>query len=92
MDNGDQMLSLERKANKRHVDRRNWKKTNEQYVVRGTFYLDFSFAENWEKELAVMNDGKRGGKYKYPVLLYNGLQYGNSGWTTEGWKAYRDAS
>jgi len=49
-----------------YKDDRDWVRYNEELVVRGTFYLDFSFADNWETELKKMNDGKRGGQYKYP--------------------------
>ncbi len=51
---------------RRYKDNRDWVKTNEQYVVRGTFYLDFGFSENWDTELAQMNEGKHGGQYKFP--------------------------
>ncbi len=51
---------------RRYKDRRDWRKYNEELVVRGTFYLDFSFAESCDAELKEMNDGKRGGQYRYP--------------------------
>lgn len=49
-----------------YKDNRNWKKYNEELVVRWTFFLDFSFVENWDKELEKMNTGKRGGQYRFP--------------------------
>lgn len=56
-----------RKFGKRtYKDNRDWVKTNEEYVIRGTFYLDFSFRDNWDKELKKMNQGKRGGQYLFP--------------------------
>ena len=51
---------------RKYKDNRDWKEYNEELVVRWTFFLDFSFAENWDKELAKMNDGKRGGQYLFP--------------------------
>jgi len=39
---------------KRYKDNRNWPGYNEQLVVRGTFFLDFSFTERWDKELEKM--------------------------------------
>lgn len=35
-------------------------------VVRGEFYLDFSFVENWNKELEEMNRGKVGAPFLFP--------------------------
>jgi len=61
-----------RKSNKsRKKDGRDWKKYNEELVVRGEFYLDFEFVKNWNEELEEMNRGKngkhkRGGQYKFP--------------------------
>jgi len=46
--------------------RRYWCKYNEELVVRGTFYLDFSFVENWNEELQKMNDGKVRKPFKFP--------------------------
>ena len=51
---------------KKYKDNRDWPKYNEQLVVRGTFFLDFSFIENWDKELEKMNDGKVGAPYQFP--------------------------
>lgn len=53
-------------AKRKNKDNRNWKQYNEQLVVRGEFYLDFEFVNNWNKQLEKMNKGKRGGQYKYP--------------------------
>jgi len=56
-----------RKSNKnRKKDNRDWKKYNEELVVRGEFYLDFEFVKSWNEELKEMNRGKRGGQYKFP--------------------------
>jgi len=51
---------------RKYKDNRDWPKTNEMYVIRGKFFLDFSFADNWDTELVRMNKGKRGGQYLYP--------------------------
>ena len=45
---------------------RDWREYNEELVVRGTFYLDFSFVENWKEELQQMNEGKVGRPFKFP--------------------------
>ena len=47
-------------------DSRDWPEYNEQLVVRGEFYLDFEFVGRWSGELAGMNEGKRGGQYRFP--------------------------
>ncbi len=57
---------LEVVSRKKYVDHRNWPEYNEQLVVRGKFYLDFSFVKNWDKELERMNKGKEGALYKFP--------------------------
>lgn len=51
---------------RKYKDNRDWKKYNEELIVRWTFFLDFSFVENWNKELERMNRGKRGGQYLFP--------------------------
>ena len=34
---------------------RDWRKVNEIYIDRATFYLDFEWAQSWESELALTN-------------------------------------
>lgn len=51
---------------KKFHDNRNWVKTNEMYVVRGEFYLDFEFVNNWKQELAEMNEEKVGAPFRFP--------------------------
>ena len=51
---------------KKVKDNRNWVETNEMYVVRGEFYLDFEFVKNWKKELAEMNERKVGAPFQFP--------------------------
>ncbi len=50
---------------------RDWKNVNETYVQKATFYLEFKWANNWSKELAEMNLGKRGAPYQFPNSLIN---------------------
>ena len=51
---------------KKFRDNRDWKKYNEELVVRGEFYLDCSWVKAWNAELRKMNQGKVGAKYVYP--------------------------
>ena len=51
---------------KKYADKRDWSKYNEELVVRGEFYLAYSWIESWEKELEEMNMGKVGAKYEFP--------------------------
>ena len=55
-----------RYGKRKYKDNRDWPKYNKELVVRWTFFFDFSFVENWDKELARMNGGKRGGQYLFP--------------------------
>lgn len=48
---------------------RNWQKTNEIYVTRGEYLLDFEWVQQWDSELAEMNRGKRGAPYQFPESL-----------------------
>lgn len=48
---------------------RDWRKVNESYVKKATFYLDFEWVKSWDAELAQMNLGKRGTPYKFPDSL-----------------------
>lgn len=48
---------------------RNWHEYNEELIRRGTFYLDFGWAKNWNRELAEMNKGKIGAPYEFPESL-----------------------
>ncbi len=54
---------------KKFVDNRDWKSYNEELVVRGTFYLDFDWVKNWDKELKKMNKNKIGAPYQFPESL-----------------------
>lgn len=48
---------------------RNWHITNEIYVKRGEFLLDFDWVLGWDTELAEMNIGKVGAPYLFPESL-----------------------
>lgn len=54
---------------KKFVDKRDWKRYNEELVVRGEFYLDMNWVKNWDKELEKMNKDKRGAPYEFPESL-----------------------
>jgi hypothetical protein len=45
---------------------RDWKGYNEALVKRGLIFIDMDFVANWSRELKTMNDGKEGGRYRYP--------------------------
>ncbi len=48
------------------VDNRNWAKTNQALVKRGSVLLDLDFLKNWKGELNTLNSGKVGGRFLYP--------------------------
>ena len=54
---------------RKFIDKRNWRKYNEELVVRGEFLLDTKWVGGWDKELDAMNKGKRGKPYEYPESL-----------------------
>ena len=58
---------------KRFKDERNWKIYHEELIIRGEFFFDFDFLENWDKELAKMNKSKVGHPYEYPNSLFHWL-------------------
>ena len=54
---------------KKREDKRDWRKYNEELVVRGRFLLDVDWVKSWEQELKEMNKGKRGRPYEFPESL-----------------------
>src|SRR3989338_5939812 len=54
---------------KKHRDKRNWKKYNEELVMRGYFYVNPRFLETWNEEIEQMNAGKVGQPYLYPESM-----------------------
>lgn len=59
---------MEKKKSK-YTDKRDWKKTNEKYVLTGYFYFNPAFLLTWNEELAKMNAGKVGQPYLYPESM-----------------------
>lgn len=54
---------------RKFVDKRDWKKTNEKYVMVGYFYFNPAFLLTWNDELSRMNVGKVGQPYLYPESM-----------------------
>jgi Transposase DDE domain len=52
-----------------------WSEYNESPVRRGEILLGFDFIDNWEKELAEMNNGKLGEPFHYPDTFVMMLGY-----------------
>lgn len=50
-------------------DQRDWPNYNEELVVRGEFFLELEWVQSWGREVAIMNDGKRGAPYLFPESL-----------------------
>jgi len=63
------MVKLE-KWGKKFKDARDWKVYHEELIIRGEFFVDFDFLENWHDELAKMNEKKIGAPYQYPDSLF----------------------
>ena len=59
-------MAKRKRWGKKFEDKRDWKKENEKYVVRGEFLFDLDFVKSWNKELEKMNEGKRGAKFQFP--------------------------
>jgi hypothetical protein len=54
------------KRNRKYIDKRDWKKYNEELVMRGYFYINPRFLDTWIDEIRQMNAGKIGQPYLYP--------------------------
>ncbi len=54
---------------RKFIDNRNWKETNEKYVMKGYFYFNPEFLLTWNEELIKMNTGKIGQPYLYPESM-----------------------
>ncbi|MFH0875370.1 MAG: IS5 family transposase [archaeon] len=50
---------------KEFKDKRNWTSYNAKLIKRGTWFFDFSFLKNFDKELGYINKNKIGKPYKY---------------------------
>jgi hypothetical protein len=55
---------------KKFKDKRNWKVYHEELIIRGEFFFDFNFLDNWDEELSFMNKSKVGRPYEYPDGLF----------------------
>ena len=55
---------------KKFKDVRDWKIYNEELVLRGEFYFDFGFLENWNSDLHKQNQNKVGHPFEYPDSLF----------------------
>lgn len=55
--------------NAKKVNKRNRKEYNEELVVRGEFYFDFDFSDNWNRGLDEMNRNKNGRPYRFSKLF-----------------------
>jgi len=51
-------------------DKRDWKVYHEELIIRGEFFFDFDFLENWDNEIIQMNKSKVGRPYEYPNSLF----------------------
>ena len=60
---------IERWGNK-FEDKRDWGVYHEELIIRGEFFFDFYFLDNWDDELIQMNKDKVGRPYEYPDSLF----------------------
>ena len=71
------MQSTEAYSGKRwgeyHKDSRDWKRYNDELVVRGEFLLDLDFSDRWFLDVERMNRAKRGGQYVFPESMIRWL-------------------
>jgi hypothetical protein len=59
-------MAQRKRWGKKRKDKRDWRKYNEELVVRGEFYLNCDWVKTWNREIAEMNEGKVGAQYIYP--------------------------
>ena len=50
-----------------------WRKYNDELVMRGEYLIRLSFLDNWHQELSEMNRSKSGRPYKYPDSFFRWL-------------------
>lgn len=62
-------MGKKKRWGKKFIDKRNWPETNRRLVKRGEYLLDLALVENWDEELAKMNEGKVGSPYLFPNSL-----------------------
>jgi len=58
-----------KRKKRRYIDQRDWKKYNEELIMRGYFYINPKFLETWSEEIKQMNAGKIGNPYLYPKSM-----------------------
>ena len=67
------MTNLDKKQKKRwgkkFIDKRDWPVYNEELVKIGEYMLDMDWVEGWDDELALMNAGKVGARFRFPKSL-----------------------
>jgi len=63
------MKTKQKRWGKKFVDRRDHKALTKTYVLRGQFFLDLDFVEDWHLELEEMNKNKIGRPYEFPNSL-----------------------
>jgi len=57
------------KKKRKYIDNRDWKETNEEYILKGYFYFNPEFLLTWNDEIAKMNAEKVGQPYLYPESM-----------------------
>src|SRR3989344_2731208 len=57
------------KKKKKYIVKRDWRKYNEELVMRGYFYINPRFLDTWNDEIKQMNAGKVGEPYLYPESM-----------------------
>lgn len=65
----DVKKKLQKRWGKKFEDNRDWKEYSEQLVKRGEYLLDLEWVKGWNKELAMMNEGKIGQPFTFPKSL-----------------------
>jgi hypothetical protein len=65
----DLVKKQQKRWGKKFIDNRDWPTYNEQLVKRGEYLLALDFVDSWNVELARMNAGKVGARFKFPNTL-----------------------
>ncbi len=68
-------MSKNKRWGKEFIDKRDWKKYNDEVVRRYEMYLDLDWVASWAEELKQMNKGKVGKPFEYPnsMIYYQSL-------------------
>lgn len=62
-------MANKKRWGRKHEDKRNWLKYNDELVMRGYFYMNPAFLSTWNEEIKQMNTGKVGEPYLYPESM-----------------------